>query len=272
MLLEGFESSEIIGSYYDAQCLPRSCKERLKKNGVSVKLETILCRYDKMKKVYFLLERLVQSETTAQPDERTYLANAIDYHSFIAHEVRNPLAGIDSTAHLIIGNVTTLLARLQAQVKKNTEDDRYPALKQELDQILNDTDHILSCSDYIQIILKNNLDLTKLETNTLELSMTHVDIQSEVIVPCLYDLEWQRSENVDVRIEVTSTLFALADKMRLRQVLYHIISNSFKHTSTGEVSIHVSAISSQRNVTCEKSGNSYILYYILYYNLLYIIS
>ena len=108
----------MIGSYYDAQCAPRTFKERRKKNGTVVKLETIMCRFDPAKKVYFLLERCAPSSTLQSDisddtrehlsaEQRANLSNAMDYHSFIAHEVRNPLAGIDSTAQLMI--MTNLL-------------------------------------------------------------------------------------------------------------------------------------------------------------------
>jgi hypothetical protein len=121
----GLSTSELKGCAFDLVRRPSAIKDWERKDGTCVKTETILCQRDPTSKCWIVIERVLpehitrpaSSASTSSSSSRTTLAavdspssksieekdsssGEIDFHSFLAHEARHPLAGVDSSATL----------------------------------------------------------------------------------------------------------------------------------------------------------------------------
>ena len=107
--------------------------------------------------------RLWHAHAHARTHAHTHAAEA-EFSSHLAHEVRNPLSGIDNCSIFLIEALNTL-------AKSHTLNDC----------MMKDLSQIRSCVLYIQGILNNTLDLSKLEAGKLELKTSDLELKKDVI-------------------------------------------------------------------------------------------
>jgi len=139
--------------------------------------------------------------------------------SRMSHEVRTPM-------NAILG-----ITEIQLQ------DEKLPPVKREaLEKIFN--------SGYLLLgIINDILDLSKIEAGKLEISPTGYDIINLIndTVP-LTVMQYEHKPitfNLDVNENIPITL--LGDELRIKQILNNLLSNAFKYTDKGEVSLSVNA-------------------------------
>ncbi len=96
-------------------------------------------------------------------------------------------------------------------------------------------------ADNLLILLNDILDLAKIDADRLELSESRVDLIEHV-----ESTRWLWNSNekksvVDFAIEIDSRVphFIYADRTRLRQVLFNLVSNALKFTEKGMVTVRV---------------------------------
>jgi len=137
----------------------------------------------------------------------------------VSHEIRTPM-------NAILG-----ITEIQLQNESLSAD-----MQEAMDKIYN--------SGYLLLgIINDILDLSKIEAGRLELFPVEYDVPS--LINDTVNLNVVRYEskpikfNLQVDENIPMTLFG--DELRIKQILNNLLSNAFKYTASGEVSMSVSA-------------------------------
>jgi signal transduction histidine kinase len=136
----------------------------------------------------------------------------------MSHELRTPMNSILGFTQLLRG-----------EAKKNNDELQL----KDLDQILNSGYHLLD-------LINEVLDLSKVETGHVQVSLEPVnlfDLKNEVL-----NLSKPISIDKEVRLlddpAASPTIYALADRVHLKQIFINLISNSIKYNQkNGQVKI-----------------------------------
>ncbi|WP_461254882.1 hybrid sensor histidine kinase/response regulator [Treponema sp. R80B11-R83G3] len=151
----------------------------------------------------------------------------------VSHEIRTPM-------NAILG-----ITEIQLQ-----NDTLNPDIQEAMDKIYN--------SGYLLLgIINDILDLSKIEAGKLELFPVEYDVSS--LINDTVNLNVVRYESKPIKFSlhidenIPMTLFG--DELRIKQILNNLLSNAFKYTASGEVSM--SAIVESRQ---EETGNITIIF------------
>jgi PAS domain S-box-containing protein len=138
-----------------------------------------------------------------------------DFLAKMSHEIRTPM--------------NVILGIIEMQMEKNT-------LPLDTIEALNKVHN----SGYLLLnIINDILDLSKIEAGKLELSPAIYDVAS--MISDTVQLNLMRYENKPIEFKlmldekIPSKLFG--DELRIKQILNNILSNAFKYTNSGEVSL-----------------------------------
>lgn len=185
----------------------------------------------------------VQQEKRTHEEQVRSQAEA-EFTSFLAHEVRNPLSGIDSSSQLMLSANRRRLQFLQQRLVETRPVDveEVQTLLEDAKQLIDDGEHIHKCVQYIQSILNNTLDLAKLKDGKMRFKTERVLVRAEVIDVAVTMLSSMKAEEVNVVIDCASHVFVNADPLRLLQVVVNLLTNSFKFCKRGHVKIGVTTI------------------------------
>jgi len=142
-----------------------------------------------------------------------------DFLSRMSHEIRTPM-------NAILG-----ITEIQLQDETLT-----PSLREALDKIFN--------SGYLLLgIINDILDLSKIEAGKLELSPAGYDIPNLINDTVQLTVMHYDNKPIDFNLQVDEnipiTLFG--DELRIKQILNNLLSNAFKYTEKGGVSLSVAA-------------------------------
>ncbi|HEY9748589.1 MAG TPA: hybrid sensor histidine kinase/response regulator, partial [Allocoleopsis sp.] len=185
---------------------------------------------------------LAQDYTEQQQINRTLAAKNADlvqlnllkdeFLACISHELKTPLTAVLGLSSLLKDQVLGSLNERQA---------RYASL-------------IYQSGRHLMTVVNNILDLTRMETGQLELTLGPVSIQSicDRALEQAYQLQFpEEKPAVENMVEISSTVpyhleiapdldSIVADEVRLRQMLVNLLSNAIKFTETsGAVSLKV---------------------------------
>jgi signal transduction histidine kinase/CheY-like chemotaxis protein/ABC-type amino acid transport substrate-binding protein/HPt (histidine-containing phosphotransfer) domain-containing protein len=132
----------------------------------------------------------------------------------VSHEIRTPM-------NAILG-----ITEIQLQNEISAE------MKEALEKIYN--------SGYLLLgIINDILDLSKIEAGKLELTPVKYDVAS--LIHDTIHLNALRYENkpIEVNLQVDENIPSelFGDELRIKQILNNLLSNSFKYTDSGEVSL-----------------------------------
>ncbi|GEM_PF-497446 len=170
-----------------------------------------------------LLEAKEQAEA-ADIAKSTFLAS-------MSHEIRTPLNGI--------------FGALQILQTKDQEKEQSKLI-----------DTALNATNGLTRIINDILDFSKIQANKLVLDYIPVNIVS--LAQDVVDEQslLKRQQNVDAQIKVSEDAkgFWHADPLRLKQILNNLLSNAFKFTAEGTISIDLSVVDGQYQVIVSDSG------------------
>lgn len=176
-----------------------------------------------------LLEQTVQKRTQElqtnlmqlkQAKEAAEIANKAksDFLSHMSHDLRTPL-------NSLLGYV---------QILERKED--FPA------KYLNEIKIIGQSSEYLLSLINDLLDLTKIESNKLEL-MLHTFNAREFISP-IVEMFSNQSKKKELqfiyKIEDDLPIGLYGDENRIRRILSNLLENAFKYTEQGSIAFTVS--------------------------------
>ncbi len=136
--------------------------------------------------------------------------------SRMSHELRTPLNAMLGFAQLL--NIDTSLNKVQ-----------YAQLK-----------HILSSGRHLLALINDLLDITKVETNNLEIVMGSVGLARVVedSIATTQPLSQEKGITIHSDVNECKNLFVNADAVRLRQVLINLLSNAIKYNrAAGHVTV-----------------------------------
>jgi len=130
-----------------------------------------------------------------------------EFLSAMSHELRTPLNAILGFAQMLDFNPNEPLTLSQ---------------KEQVDHITEGGQHLLS-------LINDILDLAKIESGKLELSMEAVSL-SEIIEECLLLIsEMAKKRGITISINCAKELNVYADHIRLKQILLNLLSNAVKY-------------------------------------------
>ncbi len=137
--------------------------------------------------------------------------------AYVNHEIRNPLQTILGLGDMCI-----------EQLKEDRGDER----------LIDDLSSIVSAAEFIEHIASDILDLQRIEQGKITLEVTDVNTRHHVS-----NLEKSAKQHAkpDVAFRVVCDFNSIptirTDRYRLEQVVMNFISNAFKHTTHGSVTL-----------------------------------
>jgi len=137
----------------------------------------------------------------------------------MSHEIRTPM-------NAILG-----ITEIQLQNKVIPSD-----IKEALVKINN--------SGYLLLgIINNILDMSKIESGKLELSLESYDVPSIINDTVNLNIILYDSKEIEFNVDVDENipLNLIGDELRIKQIINNLLSNAFKYTEKGEVLMSISA-------------------------------
>ncbi|MDR2942243.1 MAG: response regulator [Treponema sp.] len=137
----------------------------------------------------------------------------------MSHEIRTPMNAI--------------LGITEIQLQDNT---LLEPVKEAFERIYNSGDLLLG-------IINDILDLSKIEAGKLELALAQYDIASLINDTVQLNIMRYESKPIEFILEIDEDvpLVLLGDELRIKQILNNILSNAFKYTDEGTVSMTVAS-------------------------------
>lgn len=135
------------------------------------------------------------------------------FFASMSHELRTPL-------NVIIGFTGILLMGLTGEL--NDEQ------KKQLRMVKNSSEHLLA-------MINDILDISKIESGRVELNLDRFDFKAlldEVIEA--FAIEADR-KGVALRVAACPSVMLVSDRVRVKQILFNLVSNAIKYTPQGEV-------------------------------------
>jgi signal transduction histidine kinase len=138
----------------------------------------------------------------------------------MSHEIRTPLNAIVGMSHILLSRGNNLL----------------PDQKKKLEIVIRSSDHLLA-------IINDILDFSKIESEKLELENVAFNLPSlikDTVETFVMDRE---SKPIQLIQQIESyPCMVLGDPTRIKQMLLNYLSNAFKFTQFGHITINMSVI------------------------------
>jgi signal transduction histidine kinase/ActR/RegA family two-component response regulator len=133
-----------------------------------------------------------------------------EYLSRISHELRTPLTAIIGYSDLL------------------ALDESRPDQLEKLRAVNRASEHLLA-------LINDVLDITSIETGTVESTMEPVPVAEVVHEATNLVAKLAGDRSIDIRIarSAAASVWVMADRTRLRQVVINLISNAIKYTASG---------------------------------------
>ena len=125
----------------------------------------------------------------------------------VAHELRTPLMGIQSTVEAI-------------------EDGVYPADSKHLSIITRETKRLSKLTNSL-------LDLSRLENEKTEFPMSRLDMNEPIKEAIAVNMARIESVDLNLEIDLTPELYVNANAERLQQAVTNLLTNAVRYTSKG---------------------------------------
>ncbi|KAM3089733.1 ATP-binding protein [Phormidesmis sp. 146-35] len=172
------------------------------------------------------LRAQTQELTQANRLKSEFLANT-------SHEIRTPLSSILGFTHLL---------REQGYNPGNVRHQEYLRI-------------ILSSGQHLLALINDILDLSKIEANQLDLQCETVDVLSVCQIALKLVKEKANDRGLTLKLDVTDEVKTIeVDPLRLKQMLFNLLSNALKFTAKGTVGLEVNVVAKALNFTVWDTG------------------
>lgn len=147
-----------------------------------------------------------------------------DFLSSMSHEIRTPL-------NAIVG-LSEDIASFKSKVPK---------------QVREDTDDILNASNTLLEIVGNILDISKIESDKLEISSAPYNFKEEIEKLAKVDSTRIGNKPIDFKVNFAKDIpyELIGDKVHVKQVVNNILTNAIKYTDEGYVKLDVKCINNK---------------------------
>ncbi|MBD2036342.1 response regulator [Leptolyngbya sp. FACHB-321] len=144
-----------------------------------------------------------------------------DFLANTSHEIRTPLSSILGFTHLM-------------------REQGFNASSKRHQEYLN---IILSSGQHLLALINDILDLSKIEANQLDLFCESTAVKAVCETAITLVREKASDKGLTLKLEIAPQVDTLVvDALRLKQMLFNLLSNALKFTSKGSVGLQVSAI------------------------------
>jgi len=155
--------------------------------------------------------------------------------SMVSHELRTPLNLISGLSDLLLRETPP-----EAALNGNRQED--------LERIYVNAQHLDG-------LIRDVLDLTRIEVGQLQLSYEVVDINEMLEPVIVIARQLARDKALRWQTDIPDALPPVwGDRTRLRQVVLNLVNNAVKFTSQGEVSLHVAVDDTMVTVSIRDTG------------------
>lgn len=143
-----------------------------------------------------------------------------DFLAAISHEIRTPMNGIRVASNLL------------------SEDPSLEGEKRRLAEVVQ------SSADVLTTILNDILDMSKIESGKLELNLKAFDLGKFLqSIDQMWRLPMvEKGLTFTVTSNIEAPLWLMGDEMRIRQILFNLLSNALKFTDAGSVAVEVDVV------------------------------
>lgn len=150
-----------------------------------------------------------------------------------SHEIRTPLSSILGFTHLL---------REQGYGAANLRHQEYLQI-------------ILSSGQHLLALINDILDLSKIEANQLTLQWESVEVRSVCQMALTLVREKAADKGLELHLEIAPEITMLvADSLRLKQMLFNLLSNGLKFTLKGAVGLKVTQAAGEIQFTVWDTG------------------
>ncbi|NQZ59037.1 MAG: response regulator [Lentisphaeraceae bacterium] len=173
---------------------------------------------NKLKKSIQQAQKMASLAATANQAKASFLAN-------MSHEIRTPLNGIIAYTEIL----------LEDQLR---EDQR------------NHLSIIMSCSDSLLTLINDILDLSKIESETIELESIASNLENILYESCDVIRNKAFTKDLELIIDTNplpNTFFT--DPTRLKQVIINLLANAVKFTHEGEIIVSMTDTQKRYNAS-----------------------
>ncbi len=137
-----------------------------------------------------------------------------------SHEIRTPLSSILGFTHLL---------REQGFSPDNLRHQEYLRI-------------ILSSGQHLLALINDILDLSKIEANQMDLQWQPIEVKPLCQIALMLVKEKANDKGIALKLDIAADCDRLeADPLRLKQMLFNLLSNALKFTDRGNVGLKVTA-------------------------------
>ncbi|GMO59224.1 MAG: hypothetical protein Ta2G_19110 [Termitinemataceae bacterium] len=180
-------------------------------------------------------EKLLQEET----EKSNKLAIAAkeaskaksDFLATMSHEIRTPLNAIIGFSEIAL--------------QKEMESD----LTKDINTIVNSGRVLLS-------IVNDILDISKIESGKIEFIQTKYDTAQLVNDTVMINIVRIKSKQIDFRIDIDNNVpkYLFGDELRVKQILNNLLSNAFKYTKEGNITLSIKYADESLTMSVKDTG------------------